>query len=89
MSDKLTFNVAAVNPFQKELKFKSKERTRDYVFENVGINKNQSVNFSVSYRFGEMKSQIKKALRSINNDDAMSGGGASNASGGGQQPTGN
>lgn len=89
LSDKLTFNVAAVNPFQKELKFKSKERTRDYVFENVGINKNQSVNFSVSYRFGEMKSQIKKALRSINNDDAMSGGGASNGSGGRQQPTGN
>lgn len=81
LSDKLTFNVAAINPFQKELKFKTKERTRDYVFENVGINKNQSVNFSVSYRFGEMKSQIKKALRSINNDDAMSGGG--------QQPTGN
>ncbi len=87
LSDKLTFNVAAVNPFQKELKFKSKERTADYVYNNVGINKNQSVNFSVSYRFGEMKTQIKKALRSINNDDAMSGGASSG--GGGQQGTGN
>lgn len=91
LSDKLTFNVAAVNPFQKELKFTTKERTRDYVFNNVGINRNQSVNFSVSYRFGEMKAQIKKAKRSINNDDVISGGGASSASGnnGSQQPSGN
>lgn len=87
LSDKLTFSVAAINPFQKELKFKSREKTADYVYNNVGINKNQSVNFSVSYRFGEMKTQIKKALRSINNDDAMAGGAASSA--GAQQTTGN
>lgn len=90
LSDKLTFNVTAVNPFQKELKFKTREHTRDYVFNNVGINKNQSVHFSVSYRFGEMKSQIKKAKKSINNDDVMSGGGASGAgAGAGQQGVGN
>ncbi|SHG19491.1 TonB-dependent receptor domain-containing protein [Dysgonomonas macrotermitis] len=84
LADKLTFNVSAVNPFQKELKFTRKEHTTEYLAESINYNKNQSFNFSVSYRFGEMKAQIKKAARSINNDDAM-GGGSAEQSGGGQQ----
>jgi len=37
---------------------------------------NPARNFGVylSYRFGEMKQQIKKAIRGITNDDSMGGG---------------
>ena len=39
---------------------------------------------SVSFRFGEMKAQIKKAQRSINNDDNMGGGQGNQGTQGGQ-----
>ena len=42
----------------------------------------RSVGISVSFRFGEMKEQIKKAKRGINNDDSMGSG--QNNQGGGQ-----
>lgn len=86
LNDKLSFNVRAINPFQKELKFKSEELTSDYLSRSINVNKNRFFGFSVSYRFGEMKTQIKKAQRSIVNDDAMSGGGNES---GGQAPAGN
>ena len=37
----------------------------------------------ISYRFGEMKAQIKKAVRGITNDDSMGGGSGGNSSQGG------
>jgi len=46
----------------------------------------RSFGISASYRFGEMKQQIKKTSRSIKNDDSMDSGQGSQ--GGGQQPGG-
>lgn len=40
-----------------------------------------SVGISVSYRFGELKASVKKAARTISNDDVKSGGGSSAAGG--------
>ena len=40
---------------------------------------------SVSYRIGELKASVKKAARSISNDDVKGGGGGGNAGGGGGQ----
>lgn len=37
---------------------------------------------NISWRFGELKAQVKKAARSINNDDLKSGGSNAGASGG-------
>ena len=42
--------------------------------ETIMSNKIQNFGISVSFRFGEMKSQIQKARRGIKNDDVMSGG---------------
>ena len=38
--------------------------------------------FNISWRFGELKAQVKKAARSINNDDLKSGGGNAGTGGG-------
>lgn len=38
--------------------------------------------FNISWHFGELKAQVKKAARSINNDDLKSGGSNAGASGG-------
>ena len=43
----------------------------------------RSFGLSVSYRFGQMKEQIKTTKRSIKNDDVKSGGGNSGGGGGG------
>lgn len=38
---------------------------------------------SVSYRIGELKASVKKAVRTITNDDVKSGGGSGATGGGG------
>jgi len=41
------------------------------------IMKGRSFGLTASYRFGEMKAQIKKAQRGINNEDVKAGDGQS------------
>lgn len=54
-------------------------------FRNVSTNwrSSREFRFSISYRFGTMKGQIKKVRRGISNDDSKSGGEGN--SGGGEQ----
>ncbi|GAB2705129.1 outer membrane beta-barrel family protein [Mucilaginibacter koreensis] len=75
IKDKLTFSGSVANPFSK---------FRDYVRTTSGPNFEQntfsqsyyrSFSFSLNYRFGKLKADIKKNQRSINNDDK--GGGKS------------
>jgi hypothetical protein len=42
----------------------------------------QRFNLSVSYRIGELKASVKKAERSISNDDVKGGGSSSGNEGG-------
>ena len=44
---------------------------------------NRTVSFGISYRFGKMGAMVKKAKRSISNDDVKSGGGSGGNGGGG------
>lgn len=44
---------------------------------------NRYYGFSISYRFGELKASVKKAARSIDNDDVKGGGGGGGNTGGG------
>ena len=41
------------------------------------IHRRQRFGVSVSYRIGELKASVKKAARTISNDDVKSGGGDS------------
>lgn len=81
--DKLTLSVNANNPFEKYVSYSGKSWDNN-IFESAWTSKQLARDFriSVSWRFGEMKAQIKKAERGISNDDIKSGGGG--AQGGGQ-----
>lgn len=83
LNDKLQLRAYAQNPFKKNNEFKNTIQTDTFYSESYNTNRMRQFGFSVSFRFGEMKSQIKKAQRSINNDDNM-GGGQGNQGQGGQ-----
>ena len=83
--DKLTVSISTNNPFEKYRTYTSKHWENN-IFEYNNSSKQISRDFgiSVSWRFGEMKAQIKKAERGISNDDVKSSGGNSGGSGGNQ-----
>ncbi len=72
---RLTLSAFAGNFFQKYQK--SSYTTEGVGFKNSSDSKYSRRRFgvSVSYRIGELKASVKKASRSINNDDVKGGGG--------------
>ncbi|MCL2650676.1 MAG: TonB-dependent receptor [Candidatus Azobacteroides sp.] len=87
LKDKLDIRVYVQNPFRKNMEWKNETRSEMFYTKSSNINLTRSFGVSVSYRFGEMKQQIKKATRTIQNDDSMGGGqnqGGQGQSGGGQ-----
>ncbi|MEG0463064.1 outer membrane beta-barrel family protein [Bacteroides sp.] len=72
---RLTLSAFAGNFFQKYQK--SSYTTEGVGFKNTSDSKYSRRRFgvSVSYRIGELKASVKKASRSINNDDVKGGGG--------------
>ena len=86
--DRLSIRLFAQNPFIKEWDFKNKRATESFRDESIFTNRMRNFGIAFSFRFGEMKAQIQKTKRGINNDDAMSGGqggeGAQSGQGGGQ-----
>lgn len=84
LNDRLQLRAYAQNPLKKDNEFKNVTRTDDFYSESRNSNRMRQFGFSVSFRFGEMKAQIKKAQRSINNDDNMGGGQGSQGGQGGQ-----
>ncbi len=49
--------------------------------EMTNYNYAQQLRFNISYRFGEMKGEIKKAKRGIKNEDLKSGGDSTSSPG--------
>jgi hypothetical protein len=84
MQDRLQFRAYAQNPFKKDNEFKTKTITDTFHTESIMKGRMRQFGISVSFRFGEMKAQIKKAQRSINNDDNMGGGQGNQGTQGGQ-----
>ena len=83
LKKKLSVSVGANNPFWKTMKMEM--TTNGEGFRNVSTNwrSAREFRFSVSYRFGTMKGQMKKVRRGISNDDSKGGG--ENNQGGGEQ----
>ena len=83
LKKKLSVSVGADNPFWKTMKMKT--TTDGDGFRDVSTNwrSARDFRFSISYRFGTMKGQIKKVRRGISNDDSKGGG--ENNQGGGEQ----
>lgn len=85
LSDRLTFNAYLQNPFNDTFKYKNKMETPAFRYESSSTQFRRQFGLRVSFRFGEMKAQIKKAQRGIQNDDTMSGGQGQQSGGQGQQ----
>ena len=82
LNKKLNISLVAREPFKKTTTYGSTTQTVDYRLNNSSTYDARLFGMYVTYRFGELKSQIKKVERTISNDDVKGGGGQSG--GGGQ-----
>ncbi len=77
----VTVRAYVDNPLTKDREFRNKNTTDIFYSETVFNNRMRRFGISFSLRLGEMKAQIKKAQRGINNDDNMGGGQGSGQTG--------
>lgn len=91
LKKKLTLSFSAMNVFEKYISFKQISQTNQFYSNSDYSFLARNFRIGISYKFGEMKQQIQRVKRSINNDDAKSGesggsgSGAGAGSGGGPQ----
>lgn len=85
--DRLNISISTSNIFQKYQTYSSETVTDTFRSWSDSKSPNRYVGISISWRFGELKTQVKKTARSINNDDVKAGGGnnSGDSIGGGQQ----
>lgn len=83
LKKKLSVSIGANNPFWKTMKMKTTTTGDDFRDISTNWRSAREFRFSISYRFGTMKGQIKKVRRGISNDDSKGGG--ENAQGAGEQ----
>ncbi len=83
---KLQVNFSVSDPFRKRMEFSSTMQDDTFYRKTKNYSYNRTFRVYVSYQIGQMKEQIKKARRSIKNDDLKSGGdtGQGASTGGGQ-----
>ena len=74
--------MSGSNIFYKYKEYSTTRETEQFYFKTVNHYPGQTFRMSVSYRFGEMKQQIQKARRGINNDDTKSGESSGGGGGG-------
>ena len=81
MKKRLNLTLSASNFLKKYKTYESS--TTDTYFEAANWSKSVVQRFAVtiSYRIGELKASVRKAERSISNDDVKSGGGSGNSGG--------
>jgi len=92
MKKKLTISLSATNVFEEYISYNSTTQSNQFRMISNYSYPARSFRIGISYRFGEMKQQIKKVQRGINNDDTQGGqsgggggGGNAGAGGGGTQ----
>lgn len=73
---RLTISVYASNPFKKYKESKYTMETAGFAQTSWSRYQQQYFGMNISFRMGELKASVKKAERSINNDDVKSGGGS-------------
>lgn len=77
LDKRLTLSAFASNFFKKYMNQSSTTEGSGFVRESNYKYSRQRFGVSVSYRIGELKASVKKAARTISNDDVKSGGGDS------------
>ena len=83
LKKKLTVSLSAQDPFWKTKEMKSTTEDANFYRKSVNRMSARSFSLSVSWRFGDLKSAIKKVKRGISNDDQKSGGEGQSTEGGG------
>ncbi|TAL62026.1 MAG: TonB-dependent receptor [Bacteroidetes bacterium] len=71
---KLMLSVSTSDPFWYQKKYTNESKDITFYSRNKYTYRAQNVRFSVTYNFGKMDLQVKKARRGIQNDDLKSGG---------------
>jgi len=82
----LTISFSAMNVFEEYISGNSTTQTNQFRSTSDYSYVARNFRIGISYKFGEMKQQIKKVQRGINNDDSKGGGqsgGGEGSSGGG------
>jgi outer membrane receptor protein involved in Fe transport len=78
---KLMFSVSVRDPFWYKKKYTYETKDNTFYTQTEQIQLAQTVRFSVTYNFGKMDLEVKKARRGIQNDDLKSGGGSKGGEG--------
>lgn len=82
---RLTLNVFCSNAFEKYRTHSNHTEGLNFMSKSSGKYPSRYYGLSVSYRIGELKASVKKAARSIENNDVKGGeSGSSDGGGGGQ-----
>lgn len=71
LDDRLTLNLRLQNIFTPSITLTTHQRYADFQSVTDQRRYEREVGFSVSYRFGSLKTQVRKVLRSILNDDLI------------------
>ena len=82
LKKKLTLSAYANNFCKKYTRYSSHIEGEGFVSDSWNKYPQMRFGFSVSYRLGELKASVKKAARTITNDDVKSGGSGGGASAG-------
>ncbi len=77
---KLTVTLSVTDPFRTKVKYENTFNDPTFYQKSTITYSRQTLRMNISYRFGQMKGEIKKAKRGIKNDDLKSG--ESNTTGG-------
>ena len=71
--DRLTVRIGANDLFRRERSFVTASVNGDFLDHTTSYNPVRQLNFSLTYRFGSLKAQVKKVDHSIENDDIVGG----------------
>jgi hypothetical protein len=77
---KLSASVSVSNPFRSYFKFEDSFDDPTFRQNMVSCYYNRMLRFNLSYSFGQMNGEIKKARRGIKNEDVKEGGNSSSGS---------
>lgn len=80
--ERLSVNIYCNNFVEKYRHYNSHTEGADFISKSSSKYPSRRFGFSVSYRIGELKASVKKAVRTIDNNDVKGGGGGGNAGGG-------
>ena len=74
LNKKLDVAIRGSNPFQKYMDHKNITTGKNFTQESLFRRPAQSISLNVTFRFGDLKSSIKRVQRGIRNEDIKSGG---------------